>query len=198
MFWNYLFHKTTRIKIKKSDKKRIDKYLENSLILLDEKNKSRFDCARGFLKELCMVNDLEDTSISLGWVSPETLIFLFVSLITDYENKFQKSKRYLKSENLKDVNPYVRESMEEKMGELKIMEKDTCYWEVEVEDIFPIEEFTTEEVVFLDNILDKIHVDTEFVQEIMLSTKQLIHLLTGVIREYENFKGKSSINGDFA
>ena len=149
---------------------------------------AKIECARNFIKELCGVRELNNTSISLGWVSPETLIFLFTSLLMDYETTYQNSKKYLKSENLKDIHPDMMKSMSEKMGELKIMEKDVCYWEVEVEDVFPIDEFTIQEVSFLDTILEKIHVDPELVQEIMLSTGQLIHLLTGIIREYDNFK----------
>ncbi|MGA1977029.1 MAG: hypothetical protein ABSG89_04155 [Bacteroidales bacterium] len=188
MFRDCLFHKTTRKKIKKSDQELVYKYLEERLVTLDEDIKSKFECSRSFLKELCGVDDLKNASISLGWVDQETLIFLFTSLLLDYETTFQNSKKYLKSENLKDIHPDTMKSMEEKMGELKVMEKNVCYWEVEVEDIFPVNEFTTEEVKFIDNILDKIHVDPELVQEIMLSTGQLIHLLTGIIREYDTFK----------
>ena len=51
-----------------------------------------------------------------------------------------------------------------------------------VDEIYPIGEFTKDEVKFIENILDKIHVDIEYTEDIILSTKGLISLITGVLR----------------
>jgi hypothetical protein len=81
---------------------------------------------------------------------------------------------------------------DEEIGEIRRIEKDTFYTEVIVEDVFPIDEFTVAEVKFLENTLDKIHVDLESTKDIIISTKQLVHLLTGIIRDYDKFRGTTS------
>ena len=51
-----------------------------------------------------------------------------------------------------------------------------------VDEIFPIGEFRKDEVKFVENIIDKIHFDIECEEPIILNTKSLISLITGVLR----------------
>jgi hypothetical protein len=81
---------------------------------------------------------------------------------------------------------------EEKMRKLKQIKKDAYY--LEINEISPIEERTVAETQFIENYLDIINVDIEYVEDIILSTKELIHIITGIIREYDIFKGKTSTN----
>lgn len=64
---------------------------------------------------------------------------------------------------------------------------DTYY--LEVEDIFPIQDRTTMETQFIERCLDKMHInlEDENQEDIILTNKQMIHLLTGVIREWDDF-----------
>jgi hypothetical protein len=81
---------------------------------------------------------------------------------------------------------------EEKMRKLKQIKKDAYY--LEINEIPPIEERTVEETQFIENYLDKLDVDIEYVEDIILSTSELIHIITWIMRDYDIFKGKTSIN----
>ena len=89
---------------------------------------------------------------------------LLRNLINDYlEGHYHNSKVDSTTNNMKIT--------EEKMRRLN-----------KVDEIFPIGEFTKDEVKFIENILDKIHFDIECEESIILSTKGLISLITGVLR----------------
>lgn len=167
-------------------------YHQMETILTDYDDRVKIEFIKNFMKDKLRVDDFENTFINLDRMGTKTLMLLFVALIMEYENSNQNSKKYLKYDALRESSPYVRELFEEKMGKIKKLEKDTCYQELEVEDIFPIDEFTSDEIEFIEKILDKIHIDLEYQSDLLISTKQLIHLLTGIIREYDNDK-KSEI-----
>ncbi len=156
---------------------------------------AKIEFVKSFIKKLLKVDDLEDIYIGLGSISSKTLLYLFVSLLMVYENTNQNPKeKYLKYDRFKEFPPYLRRWFEERNGKIKRLGKDVCCVEVKVEDIFPIDEFTSEEIKFEEDILDKINVDPEYDSDILIATKQLIHLITGIIREYDDFKGKTPKN----
>jgi hypothetical protein len=194
MSWDCTFRKSSRKKIKKSEQELVYKYLEERLIALDEDIKPKFECLRSFLKELCGVDDLDNTSISLGWVSPETLIFLFTSLLLDYETTFQNSRKYLKYDSLKDIPPHMFKKVEERLGKLRIIEKDTLCRGVQLEKIFNIGELSENEVKFVNDILTKINVELAYDAAFLLSAKELIILIIGIMRECNKSTGKTSEN----
>jgi hypothetical protein len=68
------------------------------------------------------------------------------------------------------------------------------YMRLEVDDIFPLGEFTVEEVKFIEKIIDQIHVDIAYDSDFILSTRGLIHLITGIIRSCDGFTGTDSKN----
>jgi hypothetical protein len=182
MFWNYIFRKSRRIKIKKNDRERILYYLKDCLINIDEENISKFECAKRFVKDLCGVDDLENLSISLGRMSSQTLVFLFVCFLMEYEDTNQYSKKYLKYNKLFYEANDILKKVVEKLEKLKKIPKDTFCVEVKVVDIFPFEELTETEARFIENFLDKIDVDLEFDENVLLSTRELIRLITQVMR----------------
>jgi hypothetical protein len=186
MSWYYPFCKSTRIKLKKSDKERILHYLEDYLSKLDEANKSKFACAKNFVKDLCGVDDLENISINLGRMSSQTLVFLFVCFLMAYEDTNPYSKKHLKYNALCDETNDILKKVVGKLEKLKKIPKDNICVEVKLEDAFPLREFSEEEVRIIENVLDKIDVDLEFDENVLLSTKELIRLLTWILRNWKN------------
>jgi hypothetical protein len=182
MSWNYPFRKSKRIRIKKSDRERILFYLEDYLIKLDEKNRSKFECAKNFVKDLCGVDDLENLSINLSRMSSQTLIFLFVCFLMEYEDSNQYSKKYLKYDELGNVPPDILKKIKGGKGKLKIIEKDTVCVTMKVEDLLPIAELSEPEARNIECLLDKIGIDLEIDKDILLSTKELILILTQIMR----------------
>lgn len=82
---------------------------------------------------------------------------------------------------------YKRAEKQNKITEEKIRKLKN------VDAIFPIKDRTVEETQFIDRCLDKMKVDLESEdnQDIILSPKQLIFLLQGIIREWDIFKEKA-------
>jgi hypothetical protein len=69
------------------------------------------------------------------------------------------------------------------------MEMRKKYLKLNVEDTFPDAEMTPSEVEFIELCLDKLKVDLEsnFRMKYVLSKKQVIFLLLGIMREYAVF-----------
>lgn len=178
--------------MKKIDREKFHEEIQQIIINYgDDGDLAKIEFVKSFIKKLLKVDDLEDIYIGLGCISSKTLLYLFVSLLMVYENTNQNPKeKYLKYDRFKESPPYLRRWLEEETGKIKRLEKDICCVEVKVDDIFPIGDFAREEVKFIENILDKMQIDVEYEMDILLSTKQLIHLITGIIREYDDFKGE--------
>lgn len=117
----------------------------------------------------------------------KTLMYFFVSLLIEYENNHQNSKvNYSNNSGYGDSDSHKVKSKEEKF---KKVDKDTWYLEVE-DDIFPKQDMTMEEKIIIKSCLDRVHVDIESEDEdIIISTKQLVILITGIIREYQTITG---------
>jgi hypothetical protein len=161
----------------------------------DEDDQWIIEYAENLIKTEWNVEDLENSYVKIPTLHSRSMVYLFASIIIGYEDMKRKEEELVSLYySLGGVPPYLMNSEEEKVGKMKRIEKDTWYSEVNVEDIFPIDEFTAEEVKFLEPFLDKIHVDLEYRRDILISTKQLVHLLTGIIREYDNFRGTTSEN----
>lgn len=89
---------------------------------------------------------------------------VFRGIIHDYlESHYHKTKGDSTTNNMKITE-----------GEMRRLNK--------VDEIFIIGEFRKDEVKFVENIIDKIHFDIECEETIILSTKGLISLITGVLR----------------
>jgi hypothetical protein len=66
------------------------------------------------------------------------------------------------------------------MEKLRKDKKDTYY--LEVDKIFPVQSISLEETEFLINCLEKLLVDIEVGEDIILSTNQLMLLITARMR----------------
>ena len=135
--------------------------MDNLIPAWDHDLQMKMKFARDYMNNMT-IKDLKKNRISLGPMDERTLQFLIFSILLEYES--------------------VREP-----GKPKRIEKDTYY--LDAEDIFPIEYMTLEEVEFIKHCLNKIHVDIESDDEevIVLDTKQIFFLLTGIMREYNIF-----------
>jgi hypothetical protein len=182
--------------MKKSDREKYYDQVERMIFQSgDEDDMWIIEYVENILKTEWRVEDIENSIVKIPTLHSKSLIYLLASVIIGYEFMKRKEKEIVSLYySLGGVPPYLMNSEEEKVGKMKRIEKDTWYAEVNVEDIFPIDEFTTEEVKFLEPFLDKVHIDLEHNKEIIISTKQIIHLLTGIIREYANFRGNNSEN----
>ena len=81
------------------------------------------------------------------------------------------------------------------MEKLKKFGKHKTYYYLEVDKIFNVEDRTIEETQFIEHCFDnKMYVDLESDEneDIILNTRQLIFLMTGIVREWDTFKEKSS------
>lgn len=83
------------------------------------------------------------------------------------------------------------DSTSQKMKILENTGMQEKYKSLVVEDIYPIGELTPAEVVFIEYCLEEINVDLEYEAKtkFILSTKQLLCLLTGIMREHAIFFG---------
>lgn len=125
----------------------------------DLQRKMKF--ARNYINSMT-TKDLKSNKISLGPMDEKTLQLFIFSILLEYEYA-------------KDLNKPTR------------IEKDTYY--LDAEEIFPIKDMTIEEVEFIEHCLKKIHVsiDSKDEEVIVLDTKQIFFLLTGIMREYNIF-----------
>jgi hypothetical protein len=121
----------------------------------------KMEFAKDYINKLT-IKDLENNRISLGPMDDKTLQFLIFSILLEYDNVREPEKT-------------------------ERIEKDRFY--LDTEEIFPIVEMTPEDVVFIEHCLDKIHVDLESEddEEIVLSTKQMLFLVRGIMQEYNTF-----------
>ena len=191
MYWDCSFLKSTRKKMKKYNRDILYRLMEEEIIpIMDDDDKKKIEFVKTYLKENFQVDDFENSYVNIKKLDSKSLLYVLFILIKEYEDTNQNSKKYLKYDSLKDETPYVRELFEEKMGKIRRIEKDTCFVEVKVEDIFPIGEFTKEEVKVIENCLDKLHIDIECNSDFLMSTNQLLCFMTGIIREYDIFKKK--------
>jgi hypothetical protein len=171
-------------------------YNEIDLLIIqygDDDDKGKVEFVKTFLKEKFQVHDFEDSFIDFERMGTKSILFLFVSLLIEYQKMNQNSnKQFLNFFRCGEYSPNKMNKRFEIMRKLKKIEKDTYY--LEVDDIFPIEDRTTKETRFIERCLDKIHVDLESEddEDIILSKKQLIYLITGIIREWDTFKDQNS------
>ena len=182
--------------MKKSDRQKYYDHLERMIYQCgDEDDQWIIEYVENLLKTEWNVEDLENSYVKIPTLHSRSLVYLLASTIIGYETMKRKEKDLVSFYySLGGVPPYLMNSEEEKVGIMKRIAKDTWYAELNVEDVFPIGEFTVAEVKFLENTLDKIHVDLEYTKDIIISTKQLVHLMTGIIRDYDKFRGTTSEN----
>ena len=135
--------------------------MDNLIPFWDHDLQRKLEFAGDYINNMT-VKDLKSSKISLGPMDETTLQLLIFSILLEYDS--------LK----KPETP-------------KRIENDTFY--LDTEEIFPIEDMTLEEVEFIKHCFDKIHVDIESDNDevIVLDTKQLLFLLTGIMREYNIF-----------
>ena len=135
--------------------------IDNLIPYMNDDLQGKMEFAKDFMNNMT-IQDLENNRISLGPMDGKTLQFLIFSILLEYETvkESEKSER---------------------------IEKDKFY--LDTEDIFPNIEMTPEDVVFIEHCLDKINVDLESEEDevIVLSTKQMLYLVRGIMREYDTF-----------
>jgi len=130
----------------------------------DDDIKRKIEYVKNFIKEEFGVDEFDDSYIEIERLHSKRLMWLFVSLIIDFEAS-QKM------------------NIPEKTG------KQEKFKSLEVEDIFLIEELTTENVEFIEKFLEKTNVDleTEANSNFVISTNQMIYLLRKIMQEYRAF-----------
>lgn len=147
----------------KNQKKTLSFYeqMDNLIPLWNHDLQKKMEFAKDYMNNMT-IKDLKNNRISLGPMDEKTLQLLIFSILLEYEYA-------------KDLKKPTR------------IEKDTYY--LDTEEIFPIEYMTLEEVEFIKHCLNKINVDIESDDEevIVLDTKQIFFLLTGIMREYNIF-----------
>jgi hypothetical protein len=133
----------------------------------DEDVKRKIEFVKNFLKENFQIDEFDNSYIEIERVHSKTYMWLLLSLIIEYETS-QKMKT------------------PDRMG---IQKK---YRSLVVEDIYPMGELTSAEVVFTEHCLEDLNVDleNEAKTKFILSTKQLLCLITGIMREHTIFFGK--------
>jgi hypothetical protein len=135
--------------------------IDNLIPYMDDDLQGKMKFARDYMNNMT-IKDLENNRILLGPMDEKTLQFLIFSILLEYDNVKEQEK----SERI---------------------DKDRFY--LDTEEIFPIVEMTPEDVVFIEHCLDKINVDLESGEDedIVLSTKQVLFLVRGIMREYDTF-----------
>ena len=140
----------------------------------DDDIKRKIEYVKNFLKEQFGVDEL-DSYIEIQRLHSNRLMWLFVSMLIDYEGMEQNP------ENLHGFGKVTSEKI--KMPE-EIEMKDK-YMGLEVDKVFPYKELTEKEVVYIEKFLDRLDIDleSEFKIHYVLSAKQLICLIRGIMDE---------------
>jgi len=135
--------------------------IDNLILLMDDDLQKKMELAKDIINNMT-IKELKNSKISSGQMDMKTLQFLIFSILLEYDNvkEPERSKRF---------------------------ERDRFY--MDTEEIFPNIEMTLEDVVFIEYCLEKINVDLESEEdeEIVLSTKQMLYLVRGIMREYDTF-----------
>lgn len=162
--------------------------MEEILILYgNDDTKRKLEFVKNFLKENFQIEDIENSYIDFNRVDIKSVLFLFVSLLIKYQNmNLNPKEQFLKYYGFGDSTINKMKRAEEKMRKLKKIKKDAYY--LEVDEIFPIEDRTVQETQFIEKYLDKIHIDIEYDEDIILSTNELISIITGTMRDYDTYR----------
>ncbi|MGA1977032.1 MAG: hypothetical protein ABSG89_04170 [Bacteroidales bacterium] len=96
--------------------------------------------------------------------------------------KKNDKEKFLKCSKLEDIPPNIKESLVGK-GRLKIIEKNTVCVEIKLDDTFPKGDITLEEKQMIENLLERLYIDLEYDRYVIFSMKELISLMTAIIRE---------------
>jgi hypothetical protein len=128
---------------------------------MDDDLQRKMELAKDIINNMT-IKELKNSKLFSDQMDVKTLQFIIFSILLEYDNlkEPERSKR---------------------------IEKDRFY--MYPEDIFPNLAMTAEDVVFIEHFLDKINVDLESEEdeEIVLSTKQILFLVRGIMREYDTF-----------
>lgn len=160
--------------------------MEQILILYgDDDIKRKIEYVKNFLKENFQVEDLEDSYIEIDRMHSKRLMWLFLSLIIDYETMKEKP-----NEQLSKLNG-LGDSTSQKMKILKTMGMQEKFKSLQVDDIFLVEELTAESVQFIEKFLQKTNVelDSEANFFYIVSTAQIIYLMRKIMLDYIVFLG---------
>ncbi len=160
--------------------------MEQILILYgDDDTKRKIEYVKNFLKENFQVEDLEDSYIEIDRMHSKRLMWLFLSLIIDYETMKEKP-----NEQLSKLNG-LGDSTSQKMKILKTMGMQEKFKSLQVDDIFLVEELTAESVQFIEKFLQKTNVelDSEANFFYIVSTAQIIYLMRKIMLDYIVFLG---------
>jgi hypothetical protein len=153
----------------------------------NDDTKRKIEFVKNFLKENFQIEDIKNSYIDFNRVDTKSVLFLFVSLLIKYQNMNQNPKeQFTKYYGFEDSTINKMKRALEKMRKLKKIKKDAYY--LEVEAIIPMEERTVEETQFIEEYLDKIHIDIEYDEDIILSTNELISIITGIMRDYDTYR----------
>lgn len=130
----------------------------------DDDIKRKVEYVKNLLKEKFGVDEFDNSYIEIERLHSKRLMWLFVSLIVDFEasQKIEIPEETVLRDKFKSL---------------------------EVEDIFLIEELTPENVEFIEKFLEKTNVDleTEANSKFVISTSQMIYLIRKIIQEYNTF-----------
>jgi hypothetical protein len=166
-----------------------DEWLEQIIIHYgDEDVKRKLESVKNFLKENFQIEEFDNSYIQIKRLHSKSFMWLLLSFIIDYETMKQNQKEQsLKFCVLGDITSQKLKIAKEKT------EKQKHFLSLEVEDIFPIDYMTLEEVEFIKHCLEKINVDieTEDDEEFILNGRQFLFLLMGIMKEYSIFFGNS-------
>ena len=145
--------------------------------------KKKIEYVKKFLFENFGVEDFDNSYIEIDRIHSKRLMWLFVSLIIDYETTKENPKEQLSKLNGLGDSTSQKSRIPEKTG---MQEK---YKSLEVKDIFLIEELTAEDVEFIEQFLQKTNVDLESEDnfKFVISTSQMIYLLRKIMQEYYTF-----------
>jgi len=147
----------------------------------DEDVKGKLESVKNFLKDNFQIDEFENTYIEIKRLPSKSFMWLLLSLIIYYEAMKQNPK------NLHGFG----ESTSQKMEIPEELERQEKYISLEVDKVFPFQELTEKEVEFVEICLDKLYVDleSEFFLKYIISSKQLILLIRGIMEEHTIFLG---------
>jgi hypothetical protein len=150
---------------------------------MDADDQRKVDFAKDFLKENFSMEDFDDSFLDIEIIDTKSFVFFLVTFLVDYLRIYQPPKEKL-STSIGTIDSPLQEK--EIPEEIIVKEK---FKSLEVEDIFLLEELTSEDVQFIEKFLQKTNVDleAEVYSNFIISTSQMIYLIRKIIQEYRTF-----------
>jgi hypothetical protein len=144
-----------------------DNQIDQLIPLMTIDNQNRYEYVKTFMRDNFQIEDLDDSQLIIEPITTQGFINFVFSILMKYETPSE----------YRDI---IR------------ADKDTYY--LDAEDLFSIQEMNCGETEIINQYLDKLKVDKEDNEDIIISCSQFKQLLSGFVIEYKKYNNQIPTN----